>query len=212
MYYVATDRKDNYQDLLNKILRALLLVLMPMVAGIIMLSPDIVVLVSGKAFEQSYASLQILSVAIAFSLIAAFFSSGVLLPNKKDRKILTATIISAIVNLSLNFILIPVCNEKGAALTTVLAEVTVMGIGMYYSKDIFKISNVRKTVMEGCIGIAGIVILCKIVNANINSMILRLSLAIFVSVIYYVVVLWGFKEELFMDVINVIKQKVKREK
>ena len=173
-YYVATDRKDNYQDLLNKILRALLLVLMPMVAGIIMLSPDIVVLVSGKAFEQSYASLQILSVAIAFSLIAAFFSSGVLLPNKKDRKILTATIISAI--------------------------------------DIFKISNVRKTVMEGCIGIAGIVILCKIVNANINSMILRLSLAIFVSVIYYVVVLWGFKEELFMDVINVIKQKVKREK
>ena len=43
-------------------------------------------------------------------------------------------------------------------------------------------------------------------------MILRLSLAIFVSVIYYVVVLWGFKEELFMDVINVIKQKVKREK
>ena len=60
--------------------------------------------------------------------------------------------------------------------------------------------------------IAGIVILCKIVNANINSMILRLSLAIFVSVIYYVVVLWGFKEELFMDVINVIKQKVKREK
>ena len=51
-----------------------------------MLSPDIVVLVSGKAFEQSYASLQILSVAIAFSLIAAFFSSGVLLPNKKDRK------------------------------------------------------------------------------------------------------------------------------
>lgn len=211
-YYVATDRKDNYQDLLNKILRALLLVLMPMVAGIIMLSPDIVVLVSGKAFEQSYASLQILSVAIAFSLIAAFFSSGVLLPNKKDRKILTATIISAIVNLSLNFILIPVCNEKGAALTTVLAEVTVMGIGMYYSKDIFKISNVRKTVMEGCIGIAGIVILCKIVNANINSMILRLSLAIFVSVIYYVVVLWGFKEQLFMDVINVIKQKVKREK
>lgn len=66
--------------------------------------------------------------------------------------------------------------------------------------------------MEGCIGIAGIVILCKIVNANINSMILRLSLAIFVSVIYYVVVLWGFKEELFMDVINVIKQKVKQEK
>lgn len=74
-YYVATDRKDNYQDLLNKILRALLLVLMPMVAGIIMLSPDIVVLVSGKAFEQSYASLQILSVAIAFSLIAAFFQA-----------------------------------------------------------------------------------------------------------------------------------------
>lgn len=48
---------------------------MPMVAGIIMLSPDIVVLVSGKAFEQSYASLQILSVAIAFSLIAAFFQA-----------------------------------------------------------------------------------------------------------------------------------------
>ena len=98
-YYVATDRKDNYQDLLNKILRALLLVLMPMVAGIIMLSPDIVVLVSGKAFEQSYASLQILSVAIAFSLIAAFFSSGVLLPNKKDRKILTATIILSLIHI-----------------------------------------------------------------------------------------------------------------
>mgnify|MGYP000228956487 CR=1 FL=1 len=112
-YYVATDRKDNYQDLLNKILRALLLVLMPMVAGIIMLSPDIVVLVSGKAFEQSYASLQILSVAIAFSLIAVFFFKRSFVDqNKKDRKILTATIISAIVNLSLNFILIPVCNEK----------------------------------------------------------------------------------------------------
>ena len=61
-------------------------------------------------------------------------------------------------------------------------------------------------------GLPELSFLCKIVNANINSMILRLSLAIFVSVIYYVVVLWGFKEELFMDVINVIKQKVKREK
>jgi O-antigen/teichoic acid export membrane protein len=211
-FYVAADKKTEYHALLNRILKALILALMPLIVGVIMVSRDIVVLVSGKAFVESSTSLKLLSVAIGFSLLASFFTTTVLLPHKKDATILKATIVSACLNFGLNFVLIPKFAEKGAALTTVLAELVVMCIALYYSREYYRISGMRKTVLEGIAGMVGIVIICTLANQMISGMVLRLAVAVGGSMLYYFIVLILCREELLLEVLKAVAHRVKGKK
>lgn len=201
-FYVSSGQQENYNLLLRQILKALLLVLMPMVVGVIMLSPDIVILVSGKEFADSAASLQLLSVAIGFSLLASFFTTAILLPHKKDKSILQATIFSALLNLGLNFVLIPLLAEKGAAITTVLAEFLVMLIAIYHSKGDYQIVGIRKAVLEGITGMVCIAGICGLVNYFIDKMFLRLTLGIGVSVLCYFIILLVCREDLLLETLR----------
>ena len=209
-FYVAAGKKKEYYSLLSKISRALILVLMPMIVGVMMMSTDIVVLVSGRDFAESGASLKLLSIAIGFSLIASFFTTTVLLPYKKDKLILSATIISALLNLGLNFVLIPFIAEKGAAVTTVLTEGLVMFMAVYYSRGKYRLEKIKKAVWEGSIGGIGIAIICHFVNQCVDGTFIRLSLAMAGSGLFYLIVLLVGKEELLTSTISVMAGKFKK--
>lgn len=55
-----------------------------------------------------------------FSNFSIIFNQCVLIPTKRDRKSLRNTLITGMVNVGLNFILIPLCSFDETALTTVI--------------------------------------------------------------------------------------------
>lgn len=201
-----------YNELLNKIFKALLTILMPAIIGLFMLSKQIIVLVGGQQYVNGYISLKILSISLGFAVLACFFTNTVLLPYKRDKYFLYATLISASVNLVLNFIFIPLLGQDGAALTTVIAEFLVFVIALYCGKEYFEINNLSKTIMSSGIGCGIIVFICILAQKICNGYIEIIIVSIFFSGVVYSIVMIVLKNEIVIGMIDSIRILIKNKR
>lgn len=205
---LSNDRVDEYNHLLMKIFKALFILLLPSIFGIFLLSREITVIIAGSQYVEGYIALRILSVAIGFSLFASFLTTSVLLPHKKEKYILKATILSALVNLGLNFILVPVLSEKGAALTTVIAELLVLVISIHYAKGDIVFVPLKKTMLSSAVGCFFIAVICIAMKYIISNLMVCVLVSVAGSVIAYSTVLLLFRNELFLEMKNIIFKKL----
>jgi O-antigen/teichoic acid export membrane protein len=128
-----------------------------------------------------------------------------LIPVKRESKSLIAFVVAAVLNIGLNFVLIPILSEKGAAITTVLAEFSAMAINLYYGRDVIVpvIRNFSSTynMITVIIASIGIIATCLIVNAFALALIIRLVLQVILSGLVYVVLLLIMGNETIKDVL-----------
>ncbi|MFV4951649.1 polysaccharide biosynthesis C-terminal domain-containing protein [Lactobacillus delbrueckii] len=73
-------------------------------------------------FAPAAGAMKLLCLALVFSLLGWFYMAAVLVPARQERAALLAISIASVVNVSLNFLLIPAFKEAGAALATLLAD------------------------------------------------------------------------------------------
>lgn len=71
-------------------------------------------------------------IILNFSLIFHY----ILYVRKNDFPIIKATVLAAVINILLNFILIPSMNIMGAALATVISFLIVLFMKMYYTRNL----------------------------------------------------------------------------
>ena len=206
-FYVNTGDKEHYDILSKKTLKSLLIIVFPAVVGLLMVSPDIVLILVGNNYSNVILPLRLLSIALAFTLIGSFFVSAVLIPHKKEKLVLYCTIVSAVINLILNFILIPKFGMVSAAITTIIAECIVMIMAICFSRGIFSFKGYKKNIIEILIGIVLIVIICILVDLIHANVFIDLIMKIVFSCIFYGMVLLFTKNEIFYELSNEIKKK-----
>ena len=191
-------------DIYNTLLTAML----PAMIGIIILREQIVLIVSGNEYIGAVPSLAILSVALVMCLGAYFWGQAVLVPAKMENVVLVATIISAVINIGLNFALIPIWKERAAAFTTFLAEGIAFLICRYEGKKIIKMKGVGKALLKiiiGCTGIVGVSFAFRWLK---DYMVLYTVLTITCSIIVYIVIEIILKNESIISVWNKIRLKI----
>lgn len=131
--FIKKGQKNEFNSLLMKIEKTVLFLVFPATIGMIFLSRQIVLIAGGIEYLMGSDALKILSFAIIFSLLATFYTSCVLVPLKLEKYVLTATIVSAIANVLLNFYFIPHYGINGAAATTLISEIIVFIIALTIS-------------------------------------------------------------------------------
>ena len=178
-----------------------------------MLSKEIVLIIAGRKYLESVNSLRIIIWAIIFSIFSWLFMQCVLIPAKREAKVLKNTIITAIVNIILNFILIPFLSYDGTSLSTVLAQLMVMLMNGYSSWDIVKPVILRKETLynlfEAVIGCVGIVVVCVLCNIGFNSLILKTIISIVLSIIIYGAILVVLQNKIALSMLERLKMTLK---
>jgi len=101
-----------------------------LICGII-LSSNIINTLFGKEFQNSIVALQILSLGIVFVFQIWLFHT-ILNSIDKQKLVMYIGLVGLVVNIILNFLLIPKYSFKGAAATTVLSESVVFTIYYFY--------------------------------------------------------------------------------
>lgn len=198
-------KKKEFKIIVQNIIDTITILLIPSVVGLILKSENIIMFISNEQYIQATSSLIILSFALIVCMYGWIFSQCVLLPAQQENVILIATIISAIVNIVLNFALIGVWKENATAFTTLVAEGIMLAICGWYSRKICKIRVVNKNLVTVCIGTIVVIFVCKIVDyLNLVSM-MNLLVSIILSGISYIVVLIVLKNEHVMAILNKIK-------
>lgn len=120
--WTGTKSKEEVSGQLNEMLKIMVVVLIPAIVGLFSLSNPIVVQMSDVEYETASGALQVLSVTLLFSVGVCFYSNLVLIPNNMENQILRASVISALINLTLNLLLIPKYGFIAAAYTSLASE------------------------------------------------------------------------------------------
>lgn len=85
----------------------------------------------GSDFKACSSIISLLSITVFFIAWANVVRTQYLIPNHYDKVYLTSTILGAVLNLGVNYMLIPVYQSDGAAIGTIIAEFSVMAIQMF---------------------------------------------------------------------------------
>lgn len=165
-----TTQKDltESKELMKLIFNVVLAIVLPLCLLSGLLSKDIILFIASKKYIQAGNALKILSVSLVFSSMASFMTTSVLLPNGKEKYILRASIISAVVNFTLNFWFIPKLSFIGAAITTMLAEFVMFTVSYMTAKQYLDLSEMKKDVGKYIAGCAGIIVVWIMIEKIMN--------------------------------------------
>mgnify|MGYP003437331839 FL=1 len=157
-----------------------------------LLSKEIIIFIAGEKYVLAAGALRILSLSLVFSSMASFMTTSVLLPNGKEKEILKASITSAVVNLLLNFVMIPKMSFIGASLTTMIAELVMFLVSSKAAKKYIDLSEMKRDIMKYVISCNGIVIVWFLIRYyfNLNGIVYILTVGIIGMVIYGLVNLY----------------------
>lgn len=190
----------------------LLTFVVPAIIGIILLRKQIILLLSGSAFLPATSSLALLAVALFFCMGAWFWGQCIMVPLKMDTQILQITVISALVNIALNFVLIPLWKENAAALTTILAEgISFFGCRYFGRKyvSIKGIGTIIAKVLAGCIAIAAV---CLFLGLLLPNLLAYTILAVLVSVIVYCIVEVLLRNQVMVNILHSVQSRLQKSK
>ncbi|GGI28211.1 flippase [Pedobacter mendelii] len=126
------------KSLLSKSMNFVIFLSVPIALGTYCLSEEIIVLFAGSNYLPAISSLQILCFIVIFVGIAQIFSHQILLPLHQEKKILYASLFGVVVSLTLNFTLIPLLKQDGAAISSLATEFCVTIVLFIYAFKLFK--------------------------------------------------------------------------
>ena len=197
------DHKE-FNSTADDIYKTLITLVLPVIVGIIVLKKETVLLLSSGEYLSATSSLVLLSIALFFCMGAWFWGQCILVPFKMENTLFKVTVVSALANVALNFIMIPVWKENAAAITTIVAE----GISFVWCSIVgrrqIQIRGLLKHYLKVILGCFTIIVVGLVVHAlglpnNINIL-----LIIPISITLYVFTEIGLKNKSIINIIHSI--------
>lgn len=203
--YLSNNKTDLYNKTLSKLYSGLIVFTIPLSLGLYLLSDEIIILFSGKEYIEASFSLRILSIALIFSTFGSFLATSVLLPLRKERIILISSVLSASANIVLNFFVLSIYKQNGAAMTTLVSEF-LMGILMYiYIRKQVQIKNINQTFLSTLLSCMVIVVTYLVLGAYIESTLVKTIAVTVIGGLNYFIFMLILRNEIALEIFTAMK-------
>lgn len=210
---IKNNDKENYQKYVNYSLKYILMISVPSVIGIFLLADNIILIMAGKEFIQSILTMRILVFILFIVGLAYFLGFQVLYPHGLEKYYTYSVTTAAIINFVFNYIMIPKYYQNGAAVGTIIAELTGVIMMLYFTRNYLKeieFYNLKNLKYFLSAVIMGIFILI-IKSLNFSNIMTVLISVLFGSFIYFIILLL-LKEDIVILGFNILKNKIIKEK
>lgn len=192
------DHEKYFSEVIN-----IIIVLMSIASTIIiMVLPYVFNIIIGKAYINSYNYIPILIIGTLCNSIVSLYS-GIYIGKKMTKKIMSTSILAAIINISINLLLIKHIKLYAAALSTAIAYFIMM---IYRGIEINKYEKIdynKKTIFK-CI----LMIILSIISYYINNIILRIiTIIAIISIIFNIVRKDKLISSSIINTMNTLKNK-----
>lgn len=124
------------------------LVIFPTIAGMLIINNDFVKFFLGNDFQEARYAIAIMIFRMFFIGWTNIMGIQILIPHNKNKEFLTSTTVPAIVSVGLNLLLLPKFGYIGAAIVSVLTEVFVWGIQLYFTRKYLKAVPIYKSTVK----------------------------------------------------------------
>ena len=212
--YLRKNDTKEFENLTKKILSIATVCVIPAAIGMIILRKEAISLISGNNYMEAAPTLAILSVAIFFGILANILANGVLICMGREKCVVKATVVSAVENATLNFVFVPFLSQNGAAITTLLAEMTVLGMSLYYSRDVvihmIDFSEFRNAIFGSVLMLLVSFPVSKVL-AN-NHLFTKIVIMIAICAGVYAIVLILLRDKVLFSILGQAKGKLAKQK
>ena len=123
---LAQKKYNEYERLIKKSLKILLLLSVPCVIIIELLAPYIISIIAGQGYEGAILPLRIIAPLVLIIGVEQILITQSLMPMGKDNAVLINSILGALVGVLANIILVPHFKSVGSAIVWVISEIVVM--------------------------------------------------------------------------------------
>lgn len=210
--YLGSDDIEKYDRLANKTIICNLTVTIPFSVGMFLLRKEIILLLGGSNYISGNVALAILSFALIPASITSVLSDGVLITSRREKYSLIATVESAVTNIILNIFFIKHMSLNGAAITTLIAELIACVSTFYYSKDLIKVRvQINNNSISVIVGTFVMAALCYFVALYFNGL-AKIIISSLIGSLGYFLILIIFKNTLALELLNMLKKKVVKNK
>lgn len=211
-YYVGQDAKDSIKSTFTSLFSNLTIILFPASIGLISISKEIVLVMGGQEYAEATRTLQILAFALIGAIIGGAVTYCLNIPLGREKITAKATMLSAIINIVLNFFAIPLLKQNGAALTTAISEFFVAIYCIVKFPDIREYLDINmwvKSLKCALMGCFTIIVIAISTNIIISSSIIRVAIVVVASVTAYAVELVIIKNPLALTIMGKVQSKLK---
>ena len=129
---LANGEKDRFQELVNRSFSVMATCCIPLILCSMIMAPQIVYILSGPGYEGAILPMRIIMPAAFAVGVAQVLAIQVLMPMNKDKVLLIASIIGAVVSLLINLLVVPSVKSVGSAVVLLCSEMGVTGMYVWY--------------------------------------------------------------------------------
>lgn len=141
-YYVNNQNQSEFERLIKKSTNFVLLLSISLSCFFVILAKPCILLLSGDGYIDATLAMQIIIPSIIFIGLSNITGMQIFTPLGRENIVLLSVVVGAIVDLVLNIIFIPIMEAAGASLGTLIAEISVLIVQIYFLKKVnFRILN-----------------------------------------------------------------------
>ena len=210
-HFVAGET-DKIREFLQKAFRFVFFVASPILMGIIAISPRFVPLFLGGDYADAVPIMQIISVIIL--LIGLSNVSGIqfLLPTKRQKEYTISILAGTFVNVLLNLLFIPFWKGNGAAIATVVAELAVTMVQLFFIRKEFSILQILRYGIKYLVMALIMYVICILVDPVLPAGWLGLTIECLIGAAVYVLLLVITKDYTVIMLRNTFKKQLIKRK
>lgn len=207
----SQNKEHEYNQLISNTLSIIIVLSLPIIIGIIFTSPILLPLIYGMNYIRSAKVLNILSLNLVISPVGYLLGSRVMLINNKENKMIYCVAAGAITNIIGNYFLISRFSEVGAAYASVISEICVLTVYLFFSRKLFQIHGLTSTILKVGVSCAVIFSYLFMMSRIFHNTFAVLSFQIIGSIIIYFLILFSLRENTVLRFTNSIIHKICKE-
>ena len=201
------NNNNKVKEYVSKSLSFTMLLGMPMAIGVFGISDTLVPWLLGNDFIPTITTIKILSPIIVAICITNVIGDQYLMATNNTKMLTVSYIIGTIVNISINFILIPKYSYIGASISMLITEIIIVFIQLMCVRNVIKIKEIIKITWKYVVAAMIMLIFIVILKNLVINLMMITMIQIALGIIIYFVTLYGLKDEFFYYIIEKIIQK-----
>lgn len=209
-YYVEHGLKEDFYRITKKAINFVFLVATPLMLYFMFFAKEGIFFLSGNTYGGAIVPMQIIMPTLFFIGLTNIMGMQILVPLGKENIVLYSEIVGAVVDLAINYILIPKYASAGVAIGTLVAEIAVWIVQYIYLRK--QIKDTYKNVRYGILILAlflGSIASLWVKKVFSGSFIVLLNSAILFFGVYFIVLTIA-KEPLIYQIEEGLLTKLKK--
>ena len=201
-FYISQHNDEQFFELSEKALNLIILLSLPCAVGLSLVSHPVIFLLSGSRYAEAIPVMQIMNPIIVAISLSGLIGIQIFMPLGKERITLASVILGAMINFTLNMVLIPLYGAFGAGIATVCAECAVTIFQLVFARYFFEWKKIFLHFLQ-CTFSCAVMAFCVFGLMQIElNMIFQLVSSVCAGAVIYIIVLIILRNQFCISLIK----------